>query len=129
MNRSYRTRYNEALGAWVAIPETATTRGSGTQKHRLRCNLLALAGVLSLPCAFALDANSLPTGGTVFAGSGSISSAGSAMTINQSSNRLAIDWQSFNIGSSATVNFVQPSASSIALNRILHPKHRASTAN
>lgn len=41
------------------------------------------------------------------------------MTINQASNRLAIDWQSFSVGAGNTVNFVQPGASAVALNRVL----------
>ena len=32
---------------------------------------------------------------------------------------MAIDWQSFSIGKGNTVNFVQPSASAVALNRVL----------
>ena len=41
------------------------------------------------------------------------------MTINQASNRLAIDWQGFSVGKGNTVNFVQPGASAVALNRVL----------
>ena len=41
------------------------------------------------------------------------------MTINQSSQNLAINWQSYNIGSAASVTYVQPSSSSVALNRVV----------
>ncbi|MEI7782879.1 MAG: autotransporter-associated beta strand repeat-containing protein, partial [Betaproteobacteria bacterium] len=40
------------------------------------------------------------------------------MAITQGSNRAAINWQSFDVGSQAKVNIFQPSASSILLNRI-----------
>ena len=40
------------------------------------------------------------------------------MTIEQTSQRAAISWQSFNIGKDASVNVVQPTASSVLLNRI-----------
>ncbi|MDO8692970.1 MAG: YDG domain-containing protein [Sheuella sp.] len=40
------------------------------------------------------------------------------MTINQSSNRAAINWSSFDIAANATVNFVQPDSSAVALNRV-----------
>ena len=60
-----------------------------------------------------------PRGGEVTAGSGAITQTGNAVTIDQSSSRLAINWQSFNIGSHESVTFNQPSSQAIALNRIL----------
>jgi filamentous hemagglutinin family protein len=67
----------------------------------------------------AAAAGDLPTGVQIVGGVGSISQSGQVMTINQSSAKLAADWQSFSIGAGNTVNFVQPSASSVALNRVL----------
>ncbi|NBX62757.1 MAG: filamentous hemagglutinin N-terminal domain-containing protein, partial [Betaproteobacteria bacterium] len=61
----------------------------------------------------------LPSGGKVVGGNASISASGSTLNINQSSNRAAIDWNSFNVGSDARVNFNQPSASSVTLNRVV----------
>jgi len=61
----------------------------------------------------------LPTGGNIVAGSGRIAQSGKTMTVTQSTNRMAADWQSFNIGAGNTVNFVQPSAGAVALNRVL----------
>jgi filamentous hemagglutinin family protein len=61
----------------------------------------------------------LPTGGNVVAGQASINQAGAAMTINQASSQAILNWQSFSIGSGASVNFVQPGASAVALNRVL----------
>lgn len=61
----------------------------------------------------------LPTGGQVTAGQASISQSGAAMVIQQSSDRAAIAWQQFNVGSGAQVQFQQPSASSVTLNRVL----------
>lgn len=66
-----------------------------------------------------LRAQNLPAGGAVVAGSGSISSSGNTLTVTQTSATMAANWQSFNIGQGHTVNFVQPSASSVALNRVL----------
>jgi filamentous hemagglutinin family protein len=66
-----------------------------------------------------LPGNALPTNGQVVAGSGSIASSGNVLTVNQFSDKLTAQWDSFNIGSAAKVNFVQPSRSSIALNRVL----------
>ena len=61
----------------------------------------------------------LPTGASVVAGQASIAQAGRVMTITQTTPKLATNWQSFNIGAGHTVNFVQPSASAIAVNRVL----------
>ncbi len=60
----------------------------------------------------------LPVGGVVTSGNGAISQSGAVTTINQGSARLALTWNSFDIGAAETVNFVQPSASAVAVNRI-----------
>ena len=44
--------------------------------------------------------------------------AGPTLTVNQSATRVVIDWQSFSIGAGGTVNFNQPSAASVAFNRV-----------
>jgi filamentous hemagglutinin family protein len=79
--------------------------------------LTAWCGLTVLP-AHALDAGALPTNGQIGAGSGSVSQSGNTMTVTQTSDRMAINWNTFNIGSAATVNFRQPTSSSVALNRV-----------
>ena len=65
-------------------------------------------------------AQSLPTGGQVAAGAATISTpTANSMVVRQTTDRLAINWQSFNIGAGNSVRFDQPSTSSIALNRVL----------
>ncbi len=61
----------------------------------------------------------LPTGEQVVVGQATVSRNQSQMTINQSTNRAAIDWQTFNIGSAAHVDIRQPSSGSVLLNRII----------
>ena len=85
---------------------------------------MALLLTISMPLsqvAWALDVavDQLPVGGSVVAGEAAISQSGVNMNIDQSTQRVAIDWQSFNVGSNAGVNFNQPSSSSVALNRVL----------
>lgn len=108
LNRTYRLIWSEASGAWVPVAET--TRGKGKRASRK-----LVAAALSLGAAVA---HAGPTGGQVVAGAGSISQSGNTTTIQQSSQNLSLNWQSFNIGSQETVAFVQPSASAIAVNRI-----------
>lgn len=87
-------------------------RSSNSRKPALSPLALAVA------CAFA-QAGELPSGGQVTAGSGTIRSDGvSRLVIDQSSSRMAIDWSSFSIGTGKAVQFNQPDASSVALNRV-----------
>lgn len=67
--------------------------------------------------AFAAPSD-LPTGGQISAGSATISTNGSAMTVATGSERTVMTWDTFNIGSSAQVTFSQPSANSAVLNRV-----------
>lgn len=68
---------------------------------------------------FAAGATAAPTGGTVVGGSAAIEQSGLDTTITQETDRLAVDWASFNVATNERVAFVQPSDSAIALNRIL----------
>ena len=54
----------------------------------------------------------------VLSGSATFVQDATTATINQATDRAILNWQSFNIGKENTVNFVQPSATSAALNRI-----------
>src|SRR5262245_4097220 len=76
-----------------------------------------LFGVIAAIAAVGAYAN--PSGGNVSAGSATISESGSAVTIDQTSSRVAINWQNFSIGAGESVTFNQPSTQAIALNRIL----------
>ena len=57
-----------------------------------------------------------PVGGVVESGSATIT-PGTTTTIQQNSNNVSINWQSYNVQSGEQVVYNQPSASSIALNR------------
>ncbi|MDE1146317.1 MAG: filamentous hemagglutinin N-terminal domain-containing protein [Azospirillaceae bacterium] len=82
---------------------------------------LLLAGTILAPglaSAGTPASNALPTGGTVVSGQAAISQSGSALTVNQSTDKAILNWTGFDIGSQASVTFVQPTASSLALNRV-----------
>ena len=85
-----------------------------SSRFQLRLIILALAITSN-----AVTEVLLPTGGNVVSGAGTISEAGNTMTIIQTTTKMAANWQTFNIGAGNSVNFVQPSASAIALNRVL----------
>ncbi|HTU66917.1 MAG TPA: filamentous hemagglutinin N-terminal domain-containing protein [Steroidobacteraceae bacterium] len=85
----------------------------------------ALAILIGAACGVSAGPNVYagPQGGVVTAGQGAISTPTSTSTvIDQSSNRVSIDWQSFDVGSNESVTFRQPSSNSVALNRILDQK-------
>ena len=79
--------------------------------------LKALAASLLL--AFGANIYALPAGGAVAAGSANIASGANTTTVTQSSQNVVINWQSFSIGRGEAVTFVQPSSSSVALNRVM----------
>ena len=62
-----------------------------------------------------------PQGGVVAAGTATITQAPDQTTIDQTSQRTVIDWQSYNVGSGAQVQYNQPSTSAVALNFVTTP--------
>jgi len=82
--------------------------------------LTSLATSVLLALATSAHAQSMtPTGGVVVGGGATIVQADGNLVIRQSTGNVAINWQSFNIGSGQSVTFVQPGSSSVALNRVL----------
>jgi len=111
VNRTYALVWNPSLATWSVANEHARRRGKGAGA------VLATALLLLSGGAVAAD---LPTGGQVVAGQGQIGTpSNNQMVIDQASNKLAIDWQSFDIGKGSKVTFNQPGSDSIALNRVL----------
>ncbi|MBG6077857.1 filamentous hemagglutinin N-terminal domain-containing protein [Polaromonas sp. CG_9.11] len=116
MNRIYRLVWNAALNLWVAVAENAKGRGKSGRAGASRAASAAAAAALALlaPQAWGADA----ANAAVTAGAGSISTAGAVTTINQASQRLAIDWTQLSTTASEALVFAQPNAQAIALNRI-----------
>jgi filamentous hemagglutinin family protein len=63
-----------------------------------------------------------PEGGQVVGGAGKIDQSGRETVIRQQTDRMAIDWQSFDVKADERVQFIQPGASSVALNRVISNK-------
>lgn len=81
-----------------------------THGNVLMITWLFLAGSVDVALA-------APAGGVIVAGSGSITPNGAVTDIQQNTNTLVINWQSFTIQAGEQVNFIQPLSSSMALNR------------
>lgn len=77
---------------------------------------LFIACVLFSAQTLPLMAN--PVDGVVSAGSATIDSAGNTLTVTQATDKAVIDWRGFDIAHSETTNFVQPSSTSMTLNRV-----------
>lgn len=61
-----------------------------------------------------------PLNGSVVAGEATISGTGTPdVTITQHTDRAAINWESFDIAKGERTRFIQPSASSVILNRVI----------
>lgn len=75
--------------------------------------------VVSAFIAGATLLHAAPSGGVVTSGVASIAQSGVVTTVNQSSQKASINWQNFSIAGNETVNFNQPSASAITLNRVV----------
>lgn len=121
MNRIYRLCWNAATAQWVAASELArnsrpAARSTSTSKGP-RAASIALAIALALGAAGAAHAGQ--TGGQIVSGSGAIHQNGATTTINQGSQHLSLNWQTFDVAPNETVNFVQPGRDAIAVNRIL----------
>ncbi|GAA0889280.1 YDG domain-containing protein [Rhodanobacter soli] len=146
MNRCYRLVWNRACQVFVVASEVSHGRGKAGRTVRARhlawlaalpLSLSPMLGMAAAPVAISaampmprmalptppvataiVSSTASPSGGQVTVGSGNISQSGLTTTINQHSQNLSLNWQSFNIGADSTVNFVQPNAQSIAVNRI-----------
>lgn len=81
-----------------------------------RSILYTSAAVLSLVASGTAFAG--PEGGSVSRGSATITTSGKKTDIRQSSDKVILDWRSFDIGSDEHTEFHQPSKNAIALNRI-----------
>jgi filamentous hemagglutinin family protein len=115
MNHVYRLLWSDVTLSFIVVAENAKSRGkrSGGGKAAI-----LMAGAMLAGGTMAQQVP-LPGGAQVSSGQASVSVTGTTMTVNQASAKAAINWDSFSIGKGGTVNFVQPSASSVVLNRVV----------
>jgi filamentous hemagglutinin family protein len=126
MNHIYRLIWNARSQSYAAVAETA--KGRGKHSGSTLAARLAIGWLLGLmlPTAHGatpISPTTLPGNGQVSSGQARINApvqgpTGATLTIDQSSQRATINWGSFDLGSSATVNFNQTGASAATLNRV-----------
>lgn len=132
MNHIYRVVYNHHTHTYQAVSEIS----KGVHKTHSECNqdgtftqsslgnvpffrtaLTTLAVVIT--ALGAQRAHAAPTDGQVVAGQANITQAGAVTNIHQASQNAVINWQQFGIKADETVNFKQPNAQSVTLNRVI----------
>lgn len=122
MNKTHRLIWNSLRQTWAVAHEGAATQGKRSRSGPRPGALAAvLAGAVIAQSALAAPPapNALPTNGQVVSGQAVIAQAGSTMTIRQASNQAILNWNTFNIGANAAVNFIQPGSNAVALNRVV----------
>ncbi|WP_431822264.1 filamentous hemagglutinin N-terminal domain-containing protein [Burkholderia sp. F1] len=114
MNKTYALVWNSGQGIWQVAGERTRRRGKASTRTRKVVVMAWLAG------GALTSAHALPVGENVVSGSADILryDNGRQMSINQHSDKLLTEWASFNVDAGQRVTFNQPSASSIALNRV-----------
>jgi filamentous hemagglutinin family protein len=98
-----------------------------TSKHTLNASKRALLLTTALvtmtfaaPKAYAVSDLTTPTGEVVVGGAATFDRpVAGLLNVTQTTDRAVINWSNFDIGAKATTNFVQPSAGSLAVNRVL----------
>lgn len=130
MNHIYRVVYNAATNTYQAVPENSTGKHK-TASEKSSCAVSDVSekgAFFSLKpmalCAMAMGLSSTgawaaPTGGHISAGDASIAQHGKITNIQQNSQKAAINWQTFGIKADETVNFKQPNAQAVILNRVI----------
>ena len=95
-------------------------RPAALEVRRALASAGAVIGLAALLLGSSQLAFALPTGEQVAAGTASVSRPNAqTLQVNQASQKAILNWSTFSIGASEAVNFLQPGASSVALNRVL----------
>lgn len=134
LNHIYRTVWNEALGAMVAVAELAPARGKAVSSAcgargavRVRAGVPKLASaalaVATAWCATAPIASANPGGATAIHGQASLTANGNQLLVTTQNgagtNHSAINWQSFSIPAGSSTYFQQPGVNSTSINRVV----------
>ncbi|OYY92890.1 MAG: hypothetical protein B7Y41_14125 [Hydrogenophilales bacterium 28-61-23] len=120
--RSYRLVFSKRLGMHVPVSEVSSAHSGKRRNRGAKARLAAaMLAMLAVPvwAANPPAPTEVPTGANVRYGDIGIAQTGNTLNINQASQNGIIHWNTFNIGSAATVNFNQPNATAATLNRIV----------
>lgn len=109
MNKAFRLIWSAIKEAWIVVAEKVASKGGIPATVSLSAAALMLA---------ASTAAALPTGAQIVHGTAGINTVGTTMTITNSPNTI-INWQGFSIAANEATHFIQQSAASAVLNRVV----------
>lgn len=131
-SKRFQIIFSTRLKALIVVGENCTRSGKsvsesgdGSAFFLQSVSVTRFIGILSLGLSLISSAfadqvsNALPVGGAVVQGAANISQSANVMTVHQDTSKAIINWQSFDIGSAASVNVIQPSSTSVLLNRVV----------
>lgn len=113
MNRHlHKVIFSKRTGTLVVVAENARSISKGnssggsamSRSGAMRMTMLAMMLNLGASAAWALNPGALPTGANVRHGNVTQSVSGNTMTIQQTTAKAVVNYESFNIGSNAQVN-------------------------
>ncbi|PIT81889.1 YDG domain-containing protein [Limnohabitans sp. 15K] len=126
-SQCFKNVFSKRLGCLVAVGEHASIQGKANGASMGR-SVVLYAAQLTAACvlvsmawagpAGSVSAVALPSGGQLAQGVATVQQAGAVMNIHQSTSKAVMNWNSFDIGTGAKVNIVQPGADAVMLNRV-----------
>lgn len=84
-----------------------------------KLNVISLIILTTYTGAAYASTQDLPQKDKVVVGDATFSQTADKMTINQTSDKVQIDWKSFDIGKKKEVQFIQPGENAVAYNRVI----------
>ncbi len=130
-SKLYKLVFCHRLGCLIAVGEYTRAYGrsfsspggkliNDNNKTGILSHLAILMGLALGTCPLLVFAHSsLPVNGKVVIGQGVLDVNNTTLTVTQQSDKLAINWGSFDIAQGNSVIYNQPGQQSIALNRVL----------
>ena len=113
--------YEGACGSPATGSDTCQNASSAPDipiLNTLRTSTVGLLAPLALAIMLSQKTYANPMNGNVVSGTAPISSDGNTLTINQTTDKAIISWDSFSIADGETTEFIMPSATAAVLNRV-----------
>ena len=120
MNKTYNLVWNAIQQAWVVTSELGKARKKA-KTTKIATAIITLLGAVSLNSTLVHAdpaPRALPSLNNIASGAATLATATGSLTVNQSTDKLIANWNSFDVGVNSKVTFIQPNTSSIALNRV-----------
>lgn len=129
-SKLYKLVFCHRLGCLIAVGEFTRAYGKscsttgrkiikGNPARVLNCLVIMTGLALGTLPLLVLAHPSLPVNGKIVIGQGALDINNTTLTVTQQSDKLAINWRSFDIAQGSSVIYNQPGTQSIALNRVL----------